>query len=330
MTQFNRSDPFERVSAYRFHAADPLVMWDGGMLTWQVGASAHPGATKCGNAALSFGGAPPPPLFAPRANASRALSPVNVTTYAWLLRYPGPFACDNATGAPTCAAAASSAAGSSWRGGDCCAPPPPAPPGPAPPPPPPPPPPTPTPVPGPPAEVGCASGFCYAFCGNAAVRGCAAVAPTGADLRTPPSGAPCGGPLGPCAASLADACAPGWALCLAGAASDPAQIARFRANMSAAECGAAAGAAFVGAMSHGRAAWSGLPPKPCPPAPVGDDNGCAAAGWGAEPICCGARCQVPSCPSALWRGGTRIMEGEDSGCGALKPGAVDGVLCCRA
>ncbi len=326
LTQFNRSDPFEYVSAYRFHATDPLVMWDGGMLTWQVGCEGHPGATKCGNPALSFAGAPPPPL-APRANASRTLSPVNVTTNAWVFRYPGPFACDNSTGSPTCAAAASNASGSSWRGGDCCAPPPPAPPGPAPPTPS----PTPAPVPGPPAVVGCASGFCFAFCDNPAVHGCAAQMAPGfaADLRAPPAGAPCGGRLGPCASSLADACAPGWALCLAGAAADPGAIARFRANMSAAECGAEGGVAFVGAMSHGRAAWQGLPPRPCPPAPVDQDNGCAMSGWGAEPVCCGARCQVPSCPNSLWVGGTRIMEDEGSGCGALRQGVVDGVLCCK-
>ena len=53
LTLFQRAAPFERLSAYRFHAADPLVFTDGGMLTWQVGAEGHAGATKCGNAAVA-------------------------------------------------------------------------------------------------------------------------------------------------------------------------------------------------------------------------------------------------------------------------------------
>jgi hypothetical protein len=31
----------------------------------------------------------------------------------------------------------------------------------------------------------------------------------------------------------------------------------------------------------------------------------------------------------VWAGGTRIVKDEGSGCGAVKPGAVDGVLCCK-
>ena len=62
---------------------------------------------------------------------------------------------------------------------------------------------------------------------------------------------------------------------------------------------------------------------------MSDDKGCPASGWGSEPVCCGARCQVPSYPSSVLAGGTRIVEDEGSGCGAVKPGAVDGVLCCK-
>ena len=366
LTLFQRAAPYERLSAYRFHNTDPLVMVDGGALTWQVGAQGHPGATKCGNPAaagtegLDFG---PRPLHR-HPSASRALSPINVTTYAWVYVYPGPYGCDNSTGTPTCAAARAGAGGNSWRA-DCCSVPPPPPPGPTPTP-------TPTPVPGPPSVVGCASGVCAAFCANPAVHGCAAGgwAAPGLSLRAAPSGRGCGGSLGPCAASPADACAPGWALCLADAATDAAAIARFRANMSAAECGGEAGVAYVAAMSHSNLEFQSLPPKPCacarqcapllarfcvcvcvcfrtrapltprdsticasgagPPSPVTVDNGCAASGWGAEPVCCGQACAVPSCPNSVWMDGTMIHEDEGNGCGALGPGTVDGVLCCKA
>ena len=363
LTLFQRAAPYERLSAYRFHNTDPLVMADGGVLTWQVGAQGHPGATKCGNpaaagtAGLDFG---PPrrsragPLHP--VNASRALSPINATTYAWVYLYPGPFGCDNSTGIPTCAAAGAGAGGNSWSA-DCCSAPPPAPPGPTPTP-------TPTPVPGPPSTVGCASGECAAFCSNPAVHGCAAGGwgAAGLSLRAAPSGKGCGGTLGPCTASPADACAPGWALCLADAAADAAALARFRANISAAECAGEAGVAYVAAMSHSNPEFQSLPPKPCacarfffvasapcpiaphpdttlfehtdalgagPPAPVTVDNGCAANGWGAEPVCCGQACAVPSCPNSLWIDGTMIHEDEGDGCGALGPGTVDGVLCCK-
>ena len=42
-------DGIERLSAYRFHASDPLAMADGGRLVWRVGAQGEPGTTKCGN-----------------------------------------------------------------------------------------------------------------------------------------------------------------------------------------------------------------------------------------------------------------------------------------
>ena len=51
LTHFERDshDGTERLSAYRFHARDPLVMSDGGKLVWRVGAQAEAGKTKCGN-----------------------------------------------------------------------------------------------------------------------------------------------------------------------------------------------------------------------------------------------------------------------------------------
>ena len=87
LTLFQREAPFERLSAYRFHGTDPLVMVDGGSLTWQVGCGPHPGASKCGNVL-------PPALGvvaragAGAARVSRELSAVNVTTSAWIYVLP--------------------------------------------------------------------------------------------------------------------------------------------------------------------------------------------------------------------------------------------------
>merc|ERR1711907_463993 len=55
LTLFQRTGITERLSAYRFHTADPLVMTDGGTLKWRVGAQGQKGTTKCGN--------PLPPTF---------------------------------------------------------------------------------------------------------------------------------------------------------------------------------------------------------------------------------------------------------------------------
>lgn len=42
------SDGYERLSAYRFHNLDPLIVNNGGSLTWRVGAKPGPGNSKCG------------------------------------------------------------------------------------------------------------------------------------------------------------------------------------------------------------------------------------------------------------------------------------------
>jgi hypothetical protein len=88
LTLFQRAAPFERLSAYRFHNTDPLVMVDGGMLTWQVGCEGHAGASKCGNPlppGVAAAAAPPAPA-APALR--RTLSPVNVTTQAFVYVFP--------------------------------------------------------------------------------------------------------------------------------------------------------------------------------------------------------------------------------------------------
>jgi hypothetical protein len=38
---------------------------------------------------------------------------------------------------------------------------------------------------------------------------------------------------------------------------------------------------------------------------------------------------MPSCPNSVWVEGTLIKVGESNGCGALRPGSVQGVLCCK-
>ncbi|EOD04404.1 hypothetical protein EMIHUDRAFT_453901 [Emiliania huxleyi CCMP1516] len=89
LTLFERGTEYEYLSAFRLHTSDPLVMTDGGKLTWRVGAKADPGTTKwCGN--------PLPPgaaelgLDEERETVGRQLSPVNVTTYAWVYTPPLP------------------------------------------------------------------------------------------------------------------------------------------------------------------------------------------------------------------------------------------------
>ena len=90
---FQRANGTERLSAYRFHASDPLAFNGGGSLLWWVGsckplgAQQQQGVTKCGN--------PVPPLPptlrhhqeretpADVQASGRQLSPVNVTTYGW-------------------------------------------------------------------------------------------------------------------------------------------------------------------------------------------------------------------------------------------------------
>jgi hypothetical protein len=91
LTTFVRDGPDEKLSAYRFHNHDPLVMADGGKLTWQVGCNQtlRPGVTKCGNPVpegsevMDAAG-----LAQMRGGVGRTLSAVNVTTYAWVYTFP--------------------------------------------------------------------------------------------------------------------------------------------------------------------------------------------------------------------------------------------------
>jgi len=84
LTVFNRSaDGHERLSAYRVHAADPLVFADGGRLVWQVGGEAGGGKTKCGMP-LPTGSS----QEVLRPGVGRDLSPVTVMSYGWVYTWP--------------------------------------------------------------------------------------------------------------------------------------------------------------------------------------------------------------------------------------------------
>ena len=115
VTHFERTARCEYISAYRFHANDPLVFDDGGGLVWRVGEGHQPMAsrraarsgalrggatsrgsssaprifTKCGNQypsqeqAASNGRAPWQGSNA-LSTPQRTISAVNVSTYAWV------------------------------------------------------------------------------------------------------------------------------------------------------------------------------------------------------------------------------------------------------
>jgi len=300
-------DGVEMLSAYRFLDAEVMGVSDGGRLVWRVGDTGG----KC------FENTTSNPIGKPSA--------VAVKSATWIYQWPNGGSVEPLPPLPQPGTASYRCA----AGGECeyvpdasgpylfancdaaCVPVP-----------------VPTPVPGPPAVVGCASGECDAFCGaSTTVHGCLASWPGTASLRAPASGKPC--VKGVCAVP-ADACAPGWALCLSDFAKS--NLTGFRAGISASQCAAvnADPRKFVAAMSHARAEWASLPPAPCPPAPVDDDNGCAVKGtWGSEPVCCGGACTTPSCPNAVWVGATHIHIDEDASCDALAGGVADGVLCCK-
>jgi hypothetical protein len=104
---FARDGVVERLSAYRFHASDPLVFADGGRLVWRVGEGHQPQPESGGTQRAGVGpdGATSPRIFTkcgnqyPKEGAQgqrsqsqlrsrevplqRTLSAVNVSTYSW-------------------------------------------------------------------------------------------------------------------------------------------------------------------------------------------------------------------------------------------------------
>ena len=188
-------------------------------------------------------------------------------------------------------------------------------------------PPAPSPAPpGPPGEVGCSDGTCEAFCSLDNVRGCAARWPGPKHMRSPPSGVSCGGQV-PCSSPV-DSCGPGWGVCMSfgrGAGLDTVGFLSAM-NDNSSVCSSEPGA-YLAAQSHA-------------PATANSASGCAhnasadftckVRGYGSEPLCCGARCTVPSCSKALWPEHTRVLL-HDGPCAAVigDEDAFDGVLCCR-
>ena len=175
-------------------------------------------------------------------------------------------------------------------------------------------------------SVGCSDGSCEGYCNTTDVAACAANWTGALSLRTPRTGGACGGPVK--CSSPADACAEGWSICLSQGetASGHSTAAVLVAAVSAAECATGANGSYATAMSSARR-------FPCPSEPPGCDMGCGVLNYGAESVCCGTDCHVPSCANGVWPSpGTLIKMGAgtpDRGCGAMMGGWMTGVLCCR-
>ena len=202
----------------------------------------------------------------------------------------------------------------------------------------PPPPPPPFPPPGPPGQVGCADGTCEAFCDKPNVRGCGASWSGAKSLRAPRAGNCSGALPKPHCETPADACATGWAPCLADG-----DRTHFMEDLSPKECGGSWGA-WALAMSHAPLNRSNR--QFCPNSTAAAaDNTCrsSADSWGAEALCCGESCEVPTCQTALWPQQSGCAGGADGSpeCGTLmvKAGSgvcdatvstnIEGVMCCR-
>lgn len=178
--------------------------------------------------------------------------------------------------------------------------------------------------PGPPWEVGCSDGTCEAFCTLNNVRGCAARWPGSKHMRSPPTGVACGGEV-PCL-SPADSCGPGWGVCMSFGRGAGLDTGGFMAGMNYSHCSSETGA-YVAAQSH--APTTANSARGCTHN-ASDDFTCKVSGYGSEPLCCGAKCTVPSCSKALWPEHTRALL-HNGPCAAVigDDDAFDGVLCCR-
>lgn len=179
-------------------------------------------------------------------------------------------------------------------------------------------------------KVGCSDGSCEGFCNHPNVHGCGATWTGATDLRKGKTGSPCGGAL-PCVAA-ADACAPGWGLCLSHS-SPGLDTKSFLTAMDPQSC-SSSNEVFVAAMSYS----SSVPGASPSLSNCSFDNTCRQTGHGAEPLCCGAACKLPPFSSALWPNKTRaligrVFKGENAGsCAALtitRDCRPRGVLCCK-
>jgi hypothetical protein len=211
----------------------------------------------------------------------------------------------------------------------------------------PPPPPPPFAPPGPPAEVGCADGTCEAFCETAGVHGCGVSWDGAQSMRAPRTGRNCSGGLPKAHCSVpADACAVGWEPCLSGGSDARSD---FMKAITPAQCGGSWGA-WAAAMSHAPLDTRNSTDKEyCPnktAAALATDNGCrgiSPSSWGAESLCCGEDCEVPTCQTALWsevspcppagkgspRCGTLMVQAGHGVCDAAVDTKLDGIMCCK-
>ena len=115
----------------------------------------------------------------------------------------------------------------------------------------------------------------------------------------------------------AQACAPGWTVCLEEPLLDA---------ISSEDCHNIDGT-FLCGFSH--TAANGNPDNGC----LLPDNQCNGvndgSGWGNEAVCCGQSCRSPDCNSGVWPDATYI--GNDEPC-SLATSTVDnpvGVMCCK-
>ena len=146
------------------------------------------------------------------------------------------------------------------------------------------------------------------------VRGCGARWDGSMSMRAAPTGRACGTAPNPSCGAPADACGPGWGVCLSHS-SPSLDTDTFISLVDPATCGVPTGA-FLAAMSHAPFGATSCPN----PANHSLDNECSPApGYGSEPLCCGAVCGVPSCSTALWPGKTRALFGAEAAgsCGGV-------------
>jgi hypothetical protein len=172
---------------------------------------------------------------------------------------------------------------------------------------------------GPPATTGCADATREGFLNGTyfpTIAGCAASWPT-QNMRTDPTGAPCGNDLGPCA-TPADACAQGWHLCLLhGYPGDlTTRITSEACKPDPFEYPPNGSPMFVAASDQ----QGGHPCNPPLPLPCGIDNG-----WSIT-VCCGRDCYLgeSSCVFPNARTPFGLTE-----CGLSSANPPSGVLCCE-
>jgi hypothetical protein len=177
--------------------------------------------------------------------------------------------------------------------------------------------------------IGCSDGQREGFVDTTTyptIAGCVATWNGSPSLRVAPTGVSCGDDVGSCAVP-ADACAPGWHVCMR--SGDPTDLS---SRIDEVQCGAGGGAGasemFVAASSHCTTCDNAcsLPsdctyvlPLGCPGGPAG--TLCA------QPICCGQACSgANNCRTGVFP--TTTLANAQNSCGELAASTQTGVLCC--